>query len=193
MHPILKIYLKSHRRFGGLCSILSIVCSNFLTGFFLINNLWIPPQNNLNLYRLLVWFLLGSLAFRECYTDIITWGKPERKENPITGKMRYLKKTTLMNKFLKTFLLSNLRHKYSTICRWLCCGITFIEFLVSWKFRNGAGNMVMDAEWPIYITVPWITTIILFASTYIYLRFKKDRTTIYGNLGDNSIENKKSK
>lgn len=78
----------SHRRFGGMISILFIICSNFLTGFFLINSLWVPPQNYLNLYRLLVWFLLANLAFKEGYTDIITWGKPERKLNPISGKIR---------------------------------------------------------------------------------------------------------
>lgn len=80
--------MKSHRRFGVVMSVLFIMCSNFLTGFFLINSLWIPPQNSLNLYRLLVWFLLANLAFREAYTDLVTWGKPVRKLNPISGKMR---------------------------------------------------------------------------------------------------------
>ena len=63
---------------------------NFLTGFFLINSLWIPPINNLNLFRLAVWFVLANLTFREAYTDVITWGTELRKKHPISGKMRYL-------------------------------------------------------------------------------------------------------
>jgi phosphatidylserine synthase 2 len=34
---------RCHRRFGGILIILIVICANFLCGFFLINNLWIPP------------------------------------------------------------------------------------------------------------------------------------------------------
>jgi phosphatidylserine synthase 2 len=63
-----------HRRFGGILVIFMVIICNFLCGFFLINSLWIPPKNLLNIYRLSVWFLLSNLAFKEIYTDIKTWG-----------------------------------------------------------------------------------------------------------------------
>jgi phosphatidylserine synthase 2 len=44
-----------------------IIVINFLCGFFLINNLWIPPKNNFNKLRLIIWFCLGNLAFKEAY------------------------------------------------------------------------------------------------------------------------------
>jgi len=75
-----------HRRFGSVCYMLVIICANFLTGFFLINGLWIPPKNAINLYRLMVWFLLAALTFGEGYNDIETWGTPDREKNPISAE-----------------------------------------------------------------------------------------------------------
>ena len=71
--------------------------------------------------------------------------------------------------------------------RWLCCGITLVEVLISWKFRVDAGNM-LDNPWPLYIVIPWVAVLIVCAGGYLYLRSKKERTTIYGDLTVESEE-----
>jgi phosphatidylserine synthase 2 len=65
-----------------------IITANFLTGFFMINGLWIPPVNWINIYRLLVWFLLAAITFAEMWDDIKTWGKETRKKLKITSEFR---------------------------------------------------------------------------------------------------------
>ena len=70
----------------------------------------VPPQNYLNLYRLLVWFLLANLAFKKGYTDIIH----ERKLNPISGKK--LEKHIIKINFIKYIIYS---------------GITLLEILIN--------------------------------------------------------------
>ncbi|EAR94564.1 phosphatidylserine synthase (macronuclear) [Tetrahymena thermophila SB210] len=140
---------KCHRRFGGLLAIWFVIITNFLCGFFMINSLWIPPQNFLNLYRLLVWFLLSNLAFKEIYVDIDTWGTKKRVENPISGK-----------------------------CRWITFFITFTEAFIALKFIQDAGN-IQFVPTPLYISVPWIIVISSSIMYYLYLRFKPDHTTKY--------------
>lgn len=56
---------------------------HFLTGFFLINMFLIPPKHFFPIARLLLWFGLGNIAFKEGYADVITWNTVERKENPV--------------------------------------------------------------------------------------------------------------
>ena len=56
-----------HRRFGGAIYGVLLCCTNFLTGFFVINAMWIPPTNVLTVLRLAVWFTLGNMAFAEGY------------------------------------------------------------------------------------------------------------------------------
>ena len=63
---------------NALINMFLIILFNFLTGFFLINNLWIPPKNHFNKLRLLIWFALANLAFKETYRDITTWGTNNR-------------------------------------------------------------------------------------------------------------------
>lgn len=41
---------------------------------------------------------------------------------------------------------------------------------------------MLDNPWPLYIVVPWTVVIVSAACGYLYLRFKKDRTTIYGDM-----------
>lgn len=79
------IFFKCHRRFGGVCAMYVTLMLNFLTGFFMINSLWIPPKNPLNVYRLIIWLILSTLAFRELYNDIETWGTVERIKHPVSG------------------------------------------------------------------------------------------------------------
>lgn len=38
-----------------------------LNAFFLKHILWVPPENNLNLYRLIVWWLIGMVSLRQIY------------------------------------------------------------------------------------------------------------------------------
>ena len=65
-----------------------VIISNFLTGFFMISALWIPPKNAMNPVRLLLWFLLAAISFGELHDDIETWGTEERKKNPIPAENR---------------------------------------------------------------------------------------------------------
>jgi len=53
--------------------------------------------------------------------------------------------------------------------------------LISWKFSHDAGNM-LDNPWPLYIVIPWALVFVTCIGWYLSLRFKKDRTTIYGDL-----------
>lgn len=137
---------KCHRRFGSLIAIWVVIIVNFLCGFFMINSLWIPPKNMINIYRLVVWFLLSNLAFKEIYVDIKTWGTEERIHHPISGK-----------------------------CRWITFFICFTETFISIKFMNDAGNM-LDEPTPLFVSIPWIIVIVSSALYYLYLRLKPDHT-----------------
>jgi len=63
---------------NAFCNMVTIITLNFLTGFLLMNNLWIPTNSYLNKMRLLIWFCLGNMAFKETYIDISTWGTQKR-------------------------------------------------------------------------------------------------------------------
>ena len=122
---------------------------HFLTGFFLMNNLLIPPKNAFPILRLLLWFGLGNIGFREGFEDVSTWNTMRRKDHPVEG-----------------------RH------RWLTVGILATEFFLCWKYRKNTGN-IRDAPTPLWISVPWALFFITLAVTWLYLRFKKDRTKKY--------------
>lgn len=145
---MVNLFSFSHRRFGGNILILFTITTNFLTGFFLINSLWIPPANPLSVYRLIVWFCLGNIAFRELYSDLSSWGTIVRRDTPVRGKHRFL-----------------------------ICSVELLEILVTIKFLNDAGN-IQYVSTPIYIWLPWATALAAMAIFYIYLRFfKKVRTS----------------
>ena len=63
---------------------------HFLTGFFINNNLLIPPVHPFPVVRLLLWFALGALAFREAYDDTRTWNTVGRYTKEISGRYRWL-------------------------------------------------------------------------------------------------------
>ena len=72
-----------HRRFGAAIYAFILCSANFLTGFFIINAMWIPPTNALPVIRLGFWFVMGNMVFAEGWRDISTWGTPERRKvNP---------------------------------------------------------------------------------------------------------------
>ena len=79
-----------HWRYGGFCYGMFLISINFLTGFFMINALWIPPSNPLSIVRLLIWFLLGNIAFKEGWNDMRTWNTYERQFNPVEARYRWL-------------------------------------------------------------------------------------------------------
>ena len=54
--------------------------------FFTMNNLLIPPYHPFPVLRLLTWFGIGSIGFREGYEDARTWNTPERKHNAVEGR-----------------------------------------------------------------------------------------------------------
>jgi len=143
--------LHNHRRFGGLCALYLIVTANFLCGFFIMNSLWIPPKNLINIYRLTVWFTLGAMSIGELHDDVETWGTEKRRQTPISNEYR-----------------------------WIVCGVMALETVISWKFRHGTGNL-LDNPTPLYISLPWIISSAILVFYYLYLRFKKNRVTKYGD------------
>ena len=72
-----------HRHFEFIIMILVFVSVNFLMGFFIMNALWINPKNSLNKIRLLVWFGMAMLGFREAWDDVKTWNTPLRANVPV--------------------------------------------------------------------------------------------------------------
>jgi len=146
---------------NALINMFIIITLNFLCGFLLMNNLYIPPTNHLHKIRLLVWFGLGNLAFKEAHSDIVSWGTDDRRNNPISGQYR-----------------------------WLLSSILLAEVVISIKFRKDSGNIV-DAETPVYIWLPWTVTIVSLYSFYFYLRLKKGHTTKYPAIQPTKTKNKK--
>lgn len=60
----------SHSHFGAVLVIFTVVSINFLDGFFLMNSLWVPPKAWMVVYRLLIWFGMGHMAFRELHNSL---------------------------------------------------------------------------------------------------------------------------
>jgi len=101
-----------HRRFSAFCQIFGLLLIHFLTGFFLINNFLIPPKHFFPIFRLLLWFGLGNIGFREGYEDIRTWNTYDRKFNEVKGRYR-----------------------------WLTVAILCTEAIVCYKYRGNTGNI----------------------------------------------------
>jgi hypothetical protein len=116
--------------------------------FFVMNAFLIGPKHFFPIARLLLWFAFGNVGFREAWEDVKTWNTVERKNNPVEG-----------------------RH------RWLAAGIIITEALLSWKYRYGTGNLILDAPTPVYIWLPWVLLIVLCFFFWIYLRFIKENRT----------------
>lgn len=116
----------------------------------MVNNLWIPPLNLFNKIRLLIWFALGNMAFKECYQDVSSWGCESRRNQPVSGQFR-----------------------------WLLASILFIEVFCCCKFLEGSSRIDLNAPTPVYIWLPWLLSFLAAYGWYIYLRLKKDATTKY--------------
>jgi Phosphatidyl serine synthase len=116
--------------------------------FFVMNAFLIMPKHFFPIGRLLLWFAFGNIGFREAWEDVKTWNTVERKHNPVEG-----------------------RH------RWLAAGIIITEALLSWKYRYGTGNLILDAYTPVYIWLPWVLVIVSSFFFWVYLRFFKENRT----------------
>jgi len=143
---------RCHKRFGIMLSAMLLLVVHFLNGFFLNNNLLIPPVHPFPIIRLLHWFGLGSIIFREMYEDARTWNTHERKLNPVYGRYR-----------------------------WLTTAIFGSETLLCWKYRYGTGHIDFEAaaNTPVYIWLPWTATIAWAVCYWLYLRFMPGHTTKY--------------
>ena len=125
---------------------------HFLGGFFLNNGLLIPPLHPFPVLRLLLWFGLGSIAFREGYEDATTWNTVKRKYVPVEGRYR-----------------------------WLTVAILLTEAVLCWKYRKDTGHINEEAaiNTPIYIWGPWAFAFAALLGWWLYLRFKPDATDKY--------------
>ena len=123
---------------------------HFLNSFFLNNNLFITLIHPFPVIRLLLWFALGCIVHRECYEDVTTWNTEVRYTNELEARYRLLG-----------------------------AGLIFCEGLLCWKTRMGTGRIVFDGVLPIYWKIFWAVAISFTVGFWLYLRFKKDRTTKY--------------
>lgn len=153
---------KCHRTFGFIITFYALVIGRFLGMFFFMNSLLLPPYHTICVLRVIAWAFFSYLPIREIYEDIRTWSTPERKSNRVDGSYR-----------------------------WLGLSIVVMECVTSYKFRKGTQNMNEDAETPLYIIIPWAVAIIAAGSFYLYLRFKKDRTTKFVDTSSESGPPKK--
>lgn len=136
-----------HRRYGGFCYGMFLISINFLTGFFMINALWIPPSNPLSIVRLIIWFLLGNIAFKEGWNDMKTWNTYERQFNPVEARYR-----------------------------WLAFGVLTMEAAIPFKFVWDAGNLIKDPKHPPLMVFAYALLIFVMFGFYIRLRSAPWRT-----------------
>lgn len=114
------------------------------------NNLLIPPLHLFPVLRLLMWFGIGAVGFREAYEDFRTWGTDERKVSKVEGRYR-----------------------------WLATAILSTEAILCWKYRENTGHIHLDAVTPFYIWFPWLSFHVWMFGQWIYLRFRPNHTTKY--------------
>ncbi len=155
-----------HRHFGFLMTFYVFIIGRFLGMFFFMNAMLLPPYHILSATRVTAWAFFAYLPFREIYEDIRTWNTPERKTHRVEGNYR-----------------------------WLGIAIIILECATSYKFRLGTGNMIENAETPIYIIIPWVVAICTMVGFYLSLRCRKDHTRKFREIGSSaakSIEKTKS-
>jgi len=156
-------FLHCHRKFGINIYIFFLFKLCFLNGFFLNNNLLIPPVHAFPPMRLFVWFGIGSIAFREGYEDFRTWNTVERKFNVVEGRYR-----------------------------WLAISMIITEAMLCYKYREGTGHIQDDAVTPLYISIPWTATAVGTFGYWLYLRFKPGHTVKYPEDAPSSMKKVKN-
>lgn len=143
-------FLHCHKKFGAIAYQQVLLLIHFLSGFFIMNALLIQPKHFFPIARLLLWFGFGAVAHREAYIDVSSWGTMQRKQEPVEGRFR-----------------------------WLTVAALSSEMLLTYKYREGTGNLVLDAVTPVYIWLPWTVALSSLAGYWFYLRFKKGHTVKY--------------
>ncbi len=113
----------------------------------MINALWIPPQNPVTVVRLVIWFFLANIAFKEGWNDMKTWNTYERQFNPVEARYR-----------------------------WLAFGVLAMEAAIPFKFVRKAGNLVENPEHPVFLIMIWAVVIVTMLAFYIRLRSAPWRT-----------------
>jgi len=122
-----------------------------LCGFFLINQFLIPPKHFFPVARLLLWFGLGRIAFKEGHRDMVTWNTYYRKDHPVEGRYR-----------------------------WLSIGTLITEAILCYKYREGTGHLE-DGPTPLWVSIPWTIYALFTAGFWLYLRFKPGATVKFLN------------
>ena len=130
-----------HFRFGGIIQMYFLISANFLTGFFMINVLWIPPLSIPTVTRMYIWFLLGSIAFKEGYIAIENKDYPKKRKEYIDP--------------------SN---------RWVVFGIVLLEIAISYKFERDAGNLTGETMSDT-VKYGWLIVFAIIGGFYSYLRW----------------------
>jgi hypothetical protein len=153
---------KNHRMWGGVGYMLFLLNIHFLCGFFLINQLLIPPKHFFPVFRLLLWFGLGNIAYTEGYMDIETWGLPIRKEQPVQGRYRFL-----------------------------CIAVLFTEALLCFKYREGSGNLE-EAPTHLLLLFVWALLFGTVVAGWIYLRFGPNKIPKYPSLNRSKTTRERS-
>ena len=143
-------FLYCHRRFGMVVYIIFLFKACFLNGFFLMNNMMIPPVHPFSVIRLCIWFGIGSIAFREGYEDSRTWNTVERKYNVVEGRYR-----------------------------WLAISMITTEAMLCYKYREGTGHIDFDAKTPLVVSTSWTIAFVGTFGYWLYLRFKPGHTVKY--------------
>lgn len=134
-----------HFRFGGIFQLYFLISANFLTGFFMINALWIPPLSIPTVTRMYIWFLIGNISFKEGYEIA------EARSNPET----------------------HFDHKESPN-RWITYGIVVMEIAISLKYERNAGNLTYEQDMPAVAFYGWLLFFIAYLSYYLYLKYIRD-------------------
>jgi phosphatidylserine synthase 2 len=128
-------------RFGGIVQIYFIISMNFLTGFFMINALWVPPLSIPTVTRMYTWFIIGNIVFKE------GWRAMQGRNNRRT------------------------RHQISPPnWRFVTFAIVFLEIAISFKFDENTGNLTDETMHPI-IFYGWSIVAIAVVGFYSYLRW----------------------
>jgi hypothetical protein len=150
-------FFHDYYRFAGVIQIYFIISVNFLTGFFMINALWIPPLSIPTLSRMYTWFLLGNIVFKEGYVIIENRNKKKqsKKDDDPTN-------------------------------RWVVFGIILLEVAISIKFHKDNGNTTDDSMSPI-VFYGWLLVFISIVSYYVYLRWIRKTDTELGRIAKIAI------
>ena len=135
--------LSSGKRFFAVCLLIALIEVVELNAFFLKFVLWIPPPHYLNILRLILWFLMGMPALRECY--------------------QFATDPYVLSIFIHPFVSRTYPFIFRTCKRlgtmaWLSSAILSLEVLISVKFGKG----MFPVPWPFPVVAAWSAALVVF-------------------------------